>query len=150
MVLNDEKWAKLAGILTRRQGVFRGASISSPRAVSSATIVPSPTPSIPVVAISLVVAQASPAPFPYERKVVENESDEDSTKGKYLKGLGLRWRRPRIPPLYVAWHRPETERQALPRPLTSSRLKTVGRVLLRIHLPSNCPPFCNMPSKASN
>ena len=71
-------------------------------------------------------------------------------RGQSLKGLGLRRRRPPIPPLLVVRHRPEIEHQALPRPLTSSLLKTVGQVPLRLHLPSNCPLSCNMPSKASN
>jgi len=87
MVLNEEKRAKLANILTRRQGMFGGASTSTPHALASATVAPSPTPSTSTVAVPLAAAQASPAPFPYERKVLEIESDEYSTEGLVFKRL---------------------------------------------------------------
>jgi len=89
MVLKVEKRAKLAGILTRRQGVSRGSSTFAPHALASATVAPSPTPSTPTVVVPLAVAQASPAPFPYERKVVEIEFDEDSAEGLVFKRLRL-------------------------------------------------------------
>jgi len=49
MVLSEEKQAKLAGILTRRQGM---------------SVAPSPTPSIPAIAVPLYATQSSLAPFP--------------------------------------------------------------------------------------
>jgi len=87
MVQNKEKRAKLAGILTRCQGMFGGAGTSSPHALASATVAPSPTPSIPAVAIPLAAAQSSPTPFPYESKVVEIELDENSVEGPLSKRL---------------------------------------------------------------
>jgi len=53
MVLNEEKQAKLAGILTRRRGMSGGVGTSSPHALAFATVAPSPTPSTPTVAVSL-------------------------------------------------------------------------------------------------
>jgi len=85
MVLSEEKRAKLAGNLTRRRGMSRSAGTSSPHALASATAAPSPTPSIPAVAVPLVAAQSSPAPFPYESRVVEIDSDENSTEGPIFK-----------------------------------------------------------------
>jgi len=46
----------------------RGVGISSPHALASATVAPSPTPS--TLAVPLV-AQSSPAPFPYENNSAE-------------------------------------------------------------------------------
>jgi len=87
MVLNEEKQAKLTGILTRHRGMSGGAGTSSSHALASATAAPSSTPSIHAVAVPLVVAQSSPAPFPYESKVVEIESDENSAEGPISKRL---------------------------------------------------------------
>jgi len=112
MVLTEEKRAKLAGILTRRRGVSGGAGTSSPRALSSATVVPSHTPSVPAVAVSLVAAQASPAPFPYERKVVEIKSDEDFAEGPISKRLR--------PTMMTTSHSSTTGRSTSPRVQTPS------------------------------
>ena len=74
-MLNEEKRAKLADTLARRQRASgaTGASIAAP----------SPTPSILIAAVHLAVAQASPAPPPLEedKGVVEIESDEDFVEG---------------------------------------------------------------------
>jgi len=86
MVQNEEKRAKLADILTGRRGTPGGAGTSSLHALAFATVAPSPTPSTPIVVVPLAAAQASLALFPYE-KVVEIESDEDSTEGPIFKRL---------------------------------------------------------------
>jgi len=150
MVLNEEKRAKLAGILTRRQGVSGGASTSTPRALASATAAPSPTPSTPAVAIPLAAAQTSPAPFPYERKVVEIKSDEESAEGSVLKRLR--------PTMTTTSHSSTIGRPTSPRDRTPSTpsspdlfaLEDGGTSAPTAPLPSNCPLSCNMPSKASN
>jgi len=112
MVLNKEKRAKLAGILTRRQGMSGGAGTSSPHALASATAAPSPTPSIPAVAIPLAAAQSSPAPFPYESKVVEIELDENSVEAPISKRLR--------PTPAMASHSSSTGRSASPLDRTTS------------------------------
>ena len=86
MVLNEEKRAKLDGILTHRQGISGGAGTSSPHALAFATVATSPTSSTPAVAVPFTAAQASPTPFSCE-KVVEIESDEDSAEGPISKRL---------------------------------------------------------------
>jgi len=112
MVLNEEKRAKLAGILTRRQGMSGGVGPSSPHALTSAIVAPSSTPSIPVVAVSLAAAQVSPAPFAYERKVVEIELDEDSAERPISKRLR--------PMTAMASHSSTTGRSASPRDQTTN------------------------------
>jgi len=112
MVLNKEKRAKLAGILTRCQGMSGGAGTSSPHARASATATPLPTPFIPTVAIPLVAAQSSPAPFPYESKVVEIELDENSIEGPISKRLR--------PTPAMASHSSSTGRSASPLDQTTS------------------------------
>jgi len=87
MVLNEEKRAKLANALTRRQGVSGVVGTSAPHALVSVAATPSPTPSIPIAAVPLAAAQASPTPPPRERRVVEIKSDEDSAEGPVFKRL---------------------------------------------------------------
>jgi len=84
MVLNEEKWARLANTFARRPGEFGVAGVStSPTPISA----PSPTPSAPIVAVSLAAVQASPAPTPLEKgkEVVEIASDEDFAEGPIFK-----------------------------------------------------------------
>jgi len=145
MVLSEEKRAKLAGILTRRREMSRGAGTSSAHALASATVAPSPTPSIHVVVVPLAAAQSSPAPFPYESRVVEINSDENSTEGPISKRLR--------PTPAGASHSSSTGRPAsLDDRTTSTPLfpNFGGRVLLRLLLPLSFPLSFSMPLKASN
>ena len=54
MVLNEEKRAKLADALTRRQGVSGAVGTSAPHTFVSATAAPSSTPSTPIATLSLL------------------------------------------------------------------------------------------------
>jgi len=87
MVLNEDKQAKLADALTRRQGAFGAVGTSAPHALVSAAAAPSPTLFTSIATVPLVVAQASPTPPPREedKGVVEIESDEDSAEGPVFK-----------------------------------------------------------------
>jgi len=87
MVLNEEKRARLADALARRQGVPGAASASAPPAPNSAAVAPSPAPSVPISAVPLATVQASPAQTPLEKgkRVVKIESDEDSKEGPVFK-----------------------------------------------------------------
>jgi len=84
MVLNEEKRAKLAGILARCRRMSGGAGTSSPYALAFATAARTPS----YVTVPFATAQASLAPFPCE-KVVEIEFDEDSAEGQVSKKLRL-------------------------------------------------------------
>jgi len=53
MMLNEEKWARLAGALARRQRVPGAAGASAPPTPISAAIAISPTPSAPIAAVPL-------------------------------------------------------------------------------------------------
>jgi len=87
MVLNEEKLARLADALARRQGAPGAAGASAPPAPISVAAAPSPTPSTPIVAVPLTAVQASPASTPPEKDkgVVEIASDEDSAEGPVFK-----------------------------------------------------------------
>jgi len=73
MVLSKEKWAKLTNILARLRGISRDVGTSRHHALTSATAVFSPTPSIPGVADPLVVVQSSPIPFPCKGKAIVSD-----------------------------------------------------------------------------
>jgi len=72
MVLNEEKRARLANALARRQGAPGAAGALAPSA-------PAPAPSAPIAAVPLAIVHASPTPAPLEKDkgVVEIKSDED-------------------------------------------------------------------------
>ena len=74
MVLNEEKRARLADAIARRQGALSGVGASAPSA--------------PIVAVPLAAAQASPTPAPLKKNkgVMEIDSgDEDNGEGDVFK-----------------------------------------------------------------
>ena len=87
MVLNKEKWVRLANTLARRPGVPGVAGASAPSAPVSATVAPPSALSAPITTVPLTVVQASPAPSPLEKRkgVVEVVSDKDSAEGPVFK-----------------------------------------------------------------
>jgi len=63
MVLNEEKRARLADALARRQGALGGTGASDPSApIDSTQAAPTPTPYAPIATIPLATARASPTP----------------------------------------------------------------------------------------
>jgi len=64
MVLNEEKRARLADALARRQGALGATGASAPSVPIFALVAPSPTLFAPIVAVPLVVVRASPATAP--------------------------------------------------------------------------------------
>jgi len=89
MVLNEEKRARLADALARRQGALGVAGASASFAPISAHAAPSPAPSAPIVAVPLVDVRASPAPAPLEKDKgvvkIESDGDKDTVEGPVFK-----------------------------------------------------------------
>jgi len=67
MVLNEEKQARLADALARRQGALGAASAFAPPAPISAAAAHSPAPSAPIAAVPLAAIHASPTPTPLRK-----------------------------------------------------------------------------------
>jgi len=89
MVLNEEKMARLAYALTRRQRALGGAGASAPSApFDTAQVAPAPAPSAPIGVVPLATVRASPAPTPLEKNkwVMEIDSkNEDFAEGPVIK-----------------------------------------------------------------
>jgi len=142
MVLNEEKRARLADVLARRQGALGGAS-------GSAVVAP-------IVVVPLATAQASPTLTPLEKKkgavAIDSDDDEDTGRASSLKSEGWPLWRPHNLPLMVALHCIGIILPVPPLLAPSSCLKVVGRAhpeTTKCHLLLSCPLSSNTPSRAS-
>jgi len=89
MVLNAEKRARLAEVLSIRDDAAAGAGASAPPAPPATQTTPAPASSAPIAAIPLATVRASPPPTPLEKNkgvvLITSEDEEDTMDGPVFK-----------------------------------------------------------------